>query len=562
MPSDYICPMSISKNFKILSVQANPILGDIDGNLEIARKYCSIAKNENSDLVLFTELFILGYPPEDLVRKPSAVLDCKVAVEKLAVEFESGPCIIIGLPWAQDGKLFNAMAVLQNGKIDAVRFKHELPNYDVFDEKRVFDSGNEFLPVSIDDIDIGIPICEDIWYPKTCENLAKNGAKMLICPNGSPYRRGVISRRKNNIQNRVNENKIPMLYQNQLGGQDELCFDGTAFIATIDGKIRQTTMQFLETYFVSEWHFDGQKVELINAPEIEELSPEEQDYSAAVLALRDYVNKNRFPGVILGLSGGIDSAISAAMAVDALGAERVICIMLPSKYTSDESLKDAKECANNLGVRYEIVRIGQAVDDFEAELAPLFAGRNRDLTEENLQSRTRAVFLMAMSNKFGHMVLTTGNKSEMAVGYATLYGDMCGGYNCLKDFYKTEVFKITEWRNHNVPKIGLGPSGVVTPQNIITKPPSAELRENQKDQDSLPPYDVLDDILYALVELEDEIEDVIACGHDLATVQRVQNLLYIAEFKRRQAPPGVKISHKNFGRDRRYPITNKYRDKL
>lgn len=551
-----------NKNFKIMGVQANPIVGDIDGNKEIAKKYIDIAIKEKCEIVFFTELFILGYPPEDLVRKPSALLDCKNAILELAETYNSDIAIIIGLPWRENDKLYNAMAILQNGKILEVVKKHELPNYDVFDEKRVFDIGDNSKPVEINGIKIGIPICEDIWFSQICNQLKQNGAMILLSPNGSPYRRNVIEKRRANILARVAENNIPMLYINQLGGQDELCFDGGGFIATIDGKIINVQPQFEETYSISEWRLNNNKVELLAAPNFDDISNEEQDYSAAVLALRDYVNKNRFPGVLLGLSGGIDSAISAAMAVDALGKDRVICIMMPSKFTSTESLKDAKDCAEALGTKYEIISIENIVEQFENNLAPQFNGRAKDITEENLQSRARAVILMAMSNKFGNMVLTTGNKSEMAVGYATLYGDMCGGYNCLKDFYKMEVFAITKWRNKFKPKIGLGPLAIVVPNNIIEKPPSAELRENQKDQDSLPPYEILDDILYAFVELEEEIEDVVARGHDIETVKRIQNLLYIAEYKRRQAPPGVKISHKNFGRDRRYPITNKYRDKI
>ncbi len=551
-----------NKNFKIMGVQANPIVGDIDGNKEIAKKYINIAIKEKCEIVFFTELFILGYPPEDLVKKPSAIKDCKDAILEIANDFKNGPAIIIGLPWKEEGKTFNAMAVLQNGEILKIVKKHELPNYDVFDEKRVFDIGDNSIPVEINGIKFGIPICEDIWFSHTCNQLKANGAMIFLTPNGSPYRRGVIEKRKENILARVKENQIPMLYINQLGGQDELCFDGGGFIAKINGEIINILPQFEETYSISEWKFENNIVELITAPCFDEITNFEQDYSAAVLALRDYINKNRFPGVLLGLSGGIDSAISAAMAVDALGKERVICIMMPSKFTSNESLNDAKECADALGVKYEIISIENIVEQFENNLAPQFAGRAKDITEENIQSRARAVILMAMSNKFGNMVLTTGNKSEMAVGYATLYGDMCGGYNCLKDFYKMEVFALSNWRNKNKPKIGLGPNSVVIPQNIITKPPSAELRENQKDQDSLPPYEILDDILYAFVELEEEIEDVVARGHDIETVKRIQNLLYIAEYKRRQAPIGVKISNKNFGRDRRYPITNKYRDKL
>jgi NAD+ synthase len=550
---------SISK-VRIVSVCENPIVGDIDGNLALARFRIREAIGNSADIVLFSELYIIGYPPEDLVLKPSAVIDCRVAIEELAIEFANGPMILIGTPWREDNKLYNAMAVLLNGKYE-LRYKYELPNYDVFDEKRVFVSGSDFKPIIYQDKLIGLPICEDIWFEKTCAELKKHGAQILLVPNGSPYRRGAFEKRRELAKWRIGDNKIPLVYLNQFGGQDELCFDGGAFIATIDGEIHEHISHFEAGTGISDWEVIDGEWQLRNATSAILTCTQERDYSAAVVALRDYVNKNKFPGVLLGLSGGIDSAISAAIAVDALGSDRVICVMMPSKFTGEESLSDAKNCANALGVRYEIVSIEGAVTAFESTLAGQFAGKARDTTEENIQSRARAVILMAMSNKFGHMVLTTGNKSEMAVGYATLYGDMCGGYNCLKDFYKTEVFALTKWRNENKPKIGLGPVGIVVPHNIIEKPPSAELRENQKDQDSLPPYDKLDDMLYALVELEEEIEDVIARGHAPETVRRIQHLLYLAEYKRRQAPPGVKIGPKNFGRDRRYPITNRYRDK-
>lgn len=547
------------KKLRLLAASLNPIMGDIVGNAKIALECLKNAKQENCDLVLFAELFLIGYPPEDLVLKPAAVLDCKIALEALANDASELPAFIIGVPWAQNGFVYNAVAYCAKGQVKELRFKQELPNYDVFDEKRVFAKGDNSQPIDHYGIKIGVPICEDIWFENVCANQKTKGAEIYLCPNGSPYRRGVLEKRAKNIEARVNENQIPMVYVNQLGGQDELCFDGAGFVCEVGKNAKLFAPQFEETQTVLEFEFDA-GVRLITQTEILTLEPLHQDYNAAVLALRDYVNKNRFPGVLLGLSGGIDSAISAAIAVDALGKDRVICVMMPSVYTSGESLKDAKECAEALGVRYEIASIKNIVSEFETELSPLFIGRNRDITEENIQSRTRAVILMALSNKFGHMVLTTGNKSEMAVGYATLYGDMCGGYNCLKDFYKTEVFKISEWRNENVSSIGLGGKGEMIPKNIITKPPTAELRENQKDQDSLPPYEILDDILFCLVELEEEIEDVIARGHDIETVKRIQNLLYIAEYKRRQAPPGVKIGTKNFGRDRRYPITNRYRD--
>ena len=546
---------------RIYSVQANPIVGDIEGNVGIARKYIEQAISANADIVMFTELFIIGYPPEDLVLKPAAVIDCMAAIQTIANEFVNGPAVIIGSPVREGNNLYNAVAFINEGRVE-YRFKHELPNYDVFDEKRVFVSGNNFYPVDYKGLKIGLPICEDIWFPKVCNKLTENGAGVLLVANGSPYRRGAVARRMTVAQERVKENNIPLLYLNQLGGQDELCFDGGSFIIDQNKNARFHIAQFEENVGISDWEIENGIWNLKTASDAIAITDIEQDYCATVLSLRDYINKNRFPGVLLGLSGGIDSAISAAMAVDALGAERVICVMMPSKYTSGESLGDAEDCANALGVRYEIVPIEGMVGEFNNALAPQFTGYKHDITEENIQSRTRAVILMALSNKYGHMVLTTGNKSEMAVGYATLYGDMCGGYNCLKDIYKTEVFKLSDWRNKNTCKIGLGPKGIVIPQNIIDKPPSAELRENQKDQDSLPPYEELDDMLYHFIELEDEVEDILALGYAPETVKRVQNLLYLAEYKRRQAPPGVKIGHKNFGRDRRYPITNKYRDKF
>ena len=546
---------------RIYSVQANPIVGDIEGNVGIARKYIEQAISANADIVMFTELFIIGYPPEDLVLKPAAVIDCMAAIQTIANEFVNGPAVIIGSPVREGNNLYNAVAFINEGRVE-YRFKHELPNYDVFDEKRVFVSGNNFYPVDYKWLKIGLPICEDIWFPKVCNKLTENGAGVLLVANGSPYRRGAVARRMTVAQERVKENNIPLLYLNQLGGQDELCFDGGSFIIDQNKNARFHIAQFEENVGISDWEIENGIWNLKTASDAIAITDIEQDYCATVLSLRDYINKNRFPGVLLGLSGGIDSAISAAMAVDALGAERVICVMMPSKYTSGESLGDAEDCANALGVRYEIVPIEGMVGEFNNALAPQFTGYKPDITEENIQSRTRAVILMALSNKYGHMVLTTGNKSEMAVGYATLYGDMCGGYNCLKDIYKTEVFKLSDWRNKNTCKIGLGPKGIVIPQNIIDKPPSAELRENQKDQDSLPPYEELDDMLYHFIELEDEVEDILALGYAPETVKRVQNLLYLAEYKRRQAPPGVKIGHKNFGRDRRYPITNKYSDKF
>jgi NAD+ synthase len=552
-----------TKKLTIVSAQMNPIVGAIEENLDQARVAILWARSYKADILVLGELYILGYPPEDLVRKPAAVKDCMEAIAVLAQDTKAGDMeVLVGTPWQNEAGLFNAVALLANGKVADVRFKHELPNYAVFDEKRVFDAGPIPTPVTIKGVPIGVPICEDIWFDRVTEGLKAGGAELLIVPNGSPYRRPVRDERLACARARVAETGLPLIYVNQVGGQDELCFDGGSFALSHSGEIVQSLPNFTEDLSVSRWEKSAAGWQCVEAKISDQMIGLSADYAAMVLALRDYVDKNKFPGVLLGLSGGIDSGLSAAVAADALGPDRVRCVMMPSRYTSQDSLDDAADNASRLGTPYDIVPIEPAVEAFGTMLAPLFAGTQPGIAEENIQSRTRAVILMALSNKLGHMVLTTGNKSEMAVGYATLYGDMCGGYNALKDLYKMEVYALAAWRNQHVSAIGLGPAGEVIPRRIIDKAPSAELRENQKDQDSLPPYPALDDMLHAFVEDEEEIEDVVARGHDVATVQRIQNLLYVAEYKRRQAPPGVKIGTRNFGRDRRYPITNRYRDKV
>ncbi len=551
----------MTDRFRIALAQLNPLMGDIAGNLRKARAARAEAAEQGADLILFSELYIVGYPPEDLVLKPALQEDAREAIEKFAVDTaDGGPAVLIGTPWVEEGKLYNACVLLDGGKVAARTFKVDLPNYGVFDEKRVFAAGPLPGPFNIRGLRIGVPVCEDIWTPEVVECLSETGGEILLVPNGSPFEAGKEDVRLNMIAARVVESRLPMIYLNQVGGQDELVFDGASLVANFDHGIAVSLPAWEEKVVVTQWSRTS-KGWICHAGE----RNREEDrltsvYHAMVLGLRDYVNKNRFPGVVLGLSGGIDSALSAAVAVDALGADRVRCVMLPSRYTSQDSLDDAEECAKLLGVRYESVPIEGAVEAFSAALRDTFAGKRADTTEENIQSRARAVILMAISNKFGPMVLTTGNKSEMSVGYATLYGDMCGGYNVLKDVYKTEVFRLSHWRNAHHPRGSLGPKGRVIPERIITKPPSAELRENQKDQDSLPPYDILDGILECLVENEMTFEATCAKGYHPATVKRVEQLLYVSEYKRRQAPPGVKITRKNFGRDRRYPITNAFRD--
>lgn len=557
---------TMSKNTDILRIaiaQLNPVLGDIKGNLAKAREARVDAARQSADLILFTELFISGYPPEDLVLKRSFIDACEKAVNEFAADTaDGGPGVIIGIPLKRPSGLHNAVMVLDEGRVIAERFKVDLPNYGEFDEKRVFQAGPMPGPVNFRGVRIGVPICEDIWGDLgVCETLAESGAEILCVPNGSPYYRGKVDVRYQVALRQVIETGLPLIFANQLGGQDDLIFDGASFAFNSDKNLAFQMSQFEEQLMVTSWKRGAAGWSCGAGPMSRIPEGEEANYRACMLGLRDYVNKNGFKDVVLGLSGGIDSAICAALAVDALGEERLRAVMMPYAYTSKDSLKDAEDCARMLGCRYDIVPIFEPVEGFLKALGPIFAGTKEGITEENLQSRARGTILMAISNKFGSMVVTTGNKSEMSVGYATLYGDMNGGYNPIKDLYKMQVYAMSEWRNKNVPAGGLGPSGEVIPVNIISKAPSAELRENQTDQDSLPPYPVLDDILESLVENEMSVDEIVERGHDRATVERIEHLLYIAEYKRRQSAPGVKVTRKNFGRDRRYPITNRFRDR-
>ncbi len=554
---------ALPDTLRLAVAQLNPVVGDIAGNADRIRAARRKAADLDADLVLFTELIVSGYPPEDLVLKPSFVRACRKAVEELAAETaDGGPAMLLTTPWADGDKVHNAVVLADGGEITAVRYKVDLPNYGPFDEKRVFTPGPLPGPVGFRGIRLGLPICEDAWSEEVCECLEETGAELLLVPNGSPYWHEKTDLRLQVMVSRVVETGLPLVYANQVGGQDELMFDGASFGLNADRSLAFQMVEFEESVALTVWRRNGEGAwRCIDGPMEPACDRNEADWQACVMGLRDYVNKNGFPGVVLGLSGGVDSAICAALAVDAIGADRVHCVMLPYRYTSGESLDDAAACAEALGVRYDTVPIAEPVEGFLSALAGLFEGTDAGVTEENLQSRTRGTILMAISNKFGAMVVTTGNKSENSVGYATLYGDMNGGYNPIKDLYKTEVYRLAAWRNANFPRGSLGPRGVVIPENIITKAPTAELRENQTDQDSLPPYDVLDAILNGLVENELSVDEIIAQGHDPAIVKRVEHLLYIAEYKRRQAAPGVKISAKNFGRDRRYPITNRYRDK-
>jgi NAD+ synthase len=551
----------MTDTFRIALAQLNPVMGDIAGNVARARTARAEAAKAGADVILFTELFVVGYPPEDLVLKPSLQADVRSAVESFARDTaDGGAAALIGAPWVDDGKLYNALLLLDQGRILGHVYKNNLPNYGVFDEKRVFAAGPLPHPLDVRGVRLGAPICEDIWTAEAVNCLAQDGSEIFLVPNGSPFEAGKEDVRLSLVRARVAESRRPMIYLNQLGGQDELVFDGASLVVNADGAVAVALPPWEERVAITNWRRTNKG--WICEPG-EKWAGEERSqsiYHAMMLGLKDYVNKNRFPGVVLGLSGGVDSALSAAVAVDALGADRVRAVMLPSRYTTRESLDDAAACARLLGVRYDTIPIEPSVAAMNDLLAPTFEGRAPDTTEENLQSRIRGVILMAISNKFGPMVLTTGNKSEMSVGYATLYGDMCGGYNVLKDVYKTEVYALARWRNQSFPNNALGPQGRVIPENVLTRAPTAELRANQTDQDTLPPYEILDDILECLVEREMSFEDVVARGHEPATVKRIEQLLYSAEYKRRQAPPGVKITSRNFGRDRRYPITNAFRD--
>ncbi|MEI6202697.1 MAG: NAD+ synthase, partial [Enhydrobacter sp.] len=462
-------------------------------------------------------------------------------------------------PWREDEKLYNAIIALDKGEIVGKRFKVDLPNYGVFDDKRVFTPGPMPGPLVFKGVRIGVPICEDVWTPDVVECIAETGGEILLVPNGSPYEFGKTDVRVQLGVQRVVESGLPFAYVNQVGGQDEVVYDGGSFVLGADRALKAKLASFREEIATVEFRRGQTGWECLPGRIAPELSDIESIYQAMMLGLRDYVNKTGFPSVVIGLSGGVDSALTAAVAADALGPSRVNTIMMPSPYTSAHSLEDARACAEAIGIKYEIVGIEPAMEAFRKMLLPLFGNRKEDVTEENIQSRARGVTLMAVSNKLGSMVVTTGNKSEMAMGYATLYGDMCGGFNVLKDVYKTTVFELCKWRNAHLPDGAMGNKGVVIPERIITKPPSAELRPDQKDEDSLPPYPVLDAILRGLIERDLSAEELAKEGFDDATVNRIWRLLEGAEYKRRQAPPGVKITSRLISKERRYPIVNGFR---
>ncbi len=551
------------KNLTIAIAQINPTVGDVRANLDLVRAARADAAGQGAEVLVTGELAASGYPPEDLVLKAAFQDAVRDAVESLARETaDGGPAIILGAPWKENGKLYNAALLLQGGTVREKRFKRELPNYGVFDEKRVFDQGPVPLPMEVNGVRLGVMICEDMWEADVCAALKENGAEILVVLNGSPFEVDKPTARLDLARERTAETDLALIYVNLAGGQDELVFDGGSFAMSPAGGVTARAAAFAPQTLVTHWRREENSWLPGDALQAAEVIGPEAVYMAMVTGLRDYVEKNNFPGVLIGLSGGIDSALSAAVAVDALGSMRVHCVMMPSPYTSGESLEDAAAVAELLCVKLDTISIQPAMDAFAEMLGGAFAGRSVDTTEENIQSRARGMTLMALSNKLGFMVLSTGNKSEMSVGYATLYGDMCGGYSVLKDVYKTTVFEISRWRNENRPAdmTGMtamkGPQGMVMPERVIAKPPSAELKPNQTDQDTLPPYDVLDDILKCLIEDEMSLDAITGRGHDEETVLGVWRMLDRAEYKRRQAPPGVKITSRAFGRDRRYPITN------
>ena len=550
----------MADRFRVTLAQSNPTVGDIAGNAGLARSIWQQGRDAGADMVALPEMFITGYNAQDLVLKPSFHNAAMAAVTRLAADCADGPTLGIGGPWAEDGKLYNAYFILRGGEITSKVLKNHLPNETVFDEVRIFDAGPLGGPYSVGDIRIGSPICEDAWYEDVSETLSETGAEFLLIPNGSPYDREKLLVRQNIMVARVIETGLPLIYLNMVGGQDDQVFDGGSFALNPGGALAVQLPLFEDTVAHVDLHRGSEGWRVEDGPKAKIPDLLEQDYHAMVLGLRDYLRKSGFGKVLLGLSGGIDSAIVATIAADAIGADNVRCVMLPSDYTSESSLQDAKDVAENLGCAYDFVPITEGQAAITGTLAPLFAGVQPDLTEENIQSRLRGLLLMALSNKFGEMLLTTGNKSEVAVGYATIYGDMAGGYNPIKDLYKTRVFEICRWRNNQHRGWMMAAAGAVIPERVITKAPSAELRPDQKDSDSLPDYPVLDGILEMLVDKDASVSECVAAGFAEAEVKQVQHLLYLSEYKRFQSAPGTRLSKKAFWLDRRYPIVNRWRD--
>jgi len=533
-------------NIRVAMAQYRFPVGDIEGNVHKILEISKQAIQQDADMVVFPELTLTGYPPEDLLLRPSLTKRVSDALHQLFAA-KLPVAIVVGYPQREDGKLYNKAMVIENGTVIADYRKQHLPNYQVFDEKRYFQKGSDTCVFEFKGARVALSICEDIWYEGPARRASEAGAEINININGSPYSINRTAERHQQVSNVVKQWPMTTLYVNHVGGQDELVFDGGSFVTNPDGKIVHTLPLFEEAFeYVDLERSDGEWVSKKISKALEP-STEGALYEALKVGLADYVNRNGFPGVVLGMSGGIDSALSAAIAVDALGADRVMGVMMPYQYTAKISLEDAEAEAKALGIRYDVLPIKKPFEAALETLAPAFGEHAVDVTEQNMQSRMRGLFLMALSNKLGFMVLTTGNKSEMAVGYATLYGDMCGGYNCLKDVPKTWVYELSKWRNEQ---------GLVIPERVITRPPSAELAPDQLDEDSLPPYDILDEIIERYVERDESLDTIVEAGFNRDVAYRVIRLIDINEYKRRQAPEGVRITKRGFGRDRRYPITH------
>jgi NAD+ synthase (glutamine-hydrolysing) len=558
---------------KVALAQVNATVGDLQGNARRLLDAARQAHDQGARLMLAPELALSGYPPEDLLLRPAFLQACQQQLESLAGELAAfeGLAVVVGHPVAVDGlpglrtrslatqRCGNAASVLRAGRIEATYLKRELPNYQVFDERRYFVSGREQglgpVVVTVDGVRFGLLICEDAWFDEPAQAALAAGAQVLCVLNASPFHLDKGAEREARMAERARLTGCPLLYAHLVGGQDEVVFDGASFVLDAQGRVGARAASFREDVLLADVGEGGR----VDGPVAPAPSLEEQAWQALVLGVRDYLGKNGFPGALIGLSGGIDSALVLAVAVEALGADKVRAVMMPSPYTADISWIDARDMAARLGVRYDEIPISPMFDSFRAALAPQFAGLPEDTTEENIQARIRGTLLMALSNKTGAIVLTTGNKSEMATGYCTLYGDMAGGFAVIKDVAKTLVYRLSEWKNRQPTRRADGSTGPVIPERIITRPPSAELRPDQKDQDSLPPYDVLDAILARYMEDDWSIDAIVEAGFDRATVERVTRLIKINEYKRRQAPIGIRITHRAFGRDWRYPITSKFR---
>jgi len=550
----------MADTFRITLGQLNPTVGDIPGNVAKARSAWEAGRDAGADLVALPEMFITGYNAQDLVMKPAFHTAAMRAAEALAADCADGPALAIGCPWVEGAALYNAYLICKGGRIASRVLKHHLPNETVFDEVRIFDSGPLGGPYSVGNTRVGSPICEDAWHGDVAETLEETGAEFLLVPNGSPYYRGKFDTRLNHMVARVVETGLPLIYLNMVGGQDDQVFDGGSFGLNVGGALAFKLPAFDEIVAHIDLERGPEGWRIVEGDQASHPDEWEQDYRVMVQSLRDYCGKTGFKKVLLGMSGGVDSALVATIAADALGSDNVRCVMLPSEYTSPHSLEDAEACAKALGCRYDYLPIAETRAAVTGTLAPLFEGTEEGLTEENIQSRIRGLLLMALSNKFGEMLLTTGNKSEVAVGYATIYGDMSGGYNPIKDLYKTRVFQTCHWRNANHRDWMMGNEGEVIPERIITKPPSAELREDQKDSDSLPDYPDLDALLDILVDQDGAIADCVAAGFDADVARKIERLIYLSEYKRFQSAPGARLTKGAFWLDRRYPIVNGWRD--